>query len=496
MFSFMKNSQKNKELDLQATIANLLPTPVIALDTDYRILFVSKVAAQFLGRSQTELVGQYCYNLFNTTHCNTDNCRCRQAMKQNGTFTSETSTSVTGTEIPIRYTATPLYDEFNNIIGAIELVVDISKEMEITKDVTNLSKNYTEGKLNQRIDENNFEGNYHTIVQGINNIVEAGMDPIRETITVLEKIANRNLAVRMEGSYMGDHTRLKNTLNEAIDNLDEALQQVTSGADQVNSASSQISVGSQNLAQGASEQASNLQQAASSAQELASMIRNNTQNIKQADEMAKDIRNLVDQIKSAMTMVKDTMSQVKASSDETAKIIKTIDDIAFQTNLLALNAAVEAARAGEAGKGFAVVAEEVRNLAMRSAEAARNTSSLIEKSHQTTDNGVAKSDDMSVFINEITDKILKITQLIEDVSLASEEQLNGFEQINSAVSEVNNITQQNAANSEESASVAEELSSQSEQLRSLVAQFKLSQGNNQFSNEFVKEAVPSHDFSE
>jgi methyl-accepting chemotaxis protein len=188
-----------------------------------------------------------------------------------------------------------------------------------------------------------------------------------------------------------------------------------------------------------------------------------------------------------METMTQAIDKIKTSSDETAKIIKTIDEIAFQTNLLALNAAVEAARAGEAGKGFAVVAEEVRNLAQRSASAAKNTSDLIQQSTENSNNGVKISGEVGKTFAEITQSISKVNDLIAEISAASIEQSQGIGQINTAVADMDKLTQSSAASSEESASAAQELSAQVSELRGMVSKFKLN-GNGHAKNEFK----PSH----
>ncbi len=242
-----------------------------------------------------------------------------------------------------------------------------------------------------------------------------------------------------------------------------------SGAEQVTAASQQISQAGQQLAEGASQQASSLEETSSSLEEMASMTKQNADNATQANASMEETNKLVHSGLDSMQRMSAAMTAIRNNSEESAKIIKTIDDIAFQTNLLALNAAVEAARAGEAGKGFAVVAQEVRSLAQRSAEAAQSTSELIETSRQNTDEGVKIADEMSANLNAIQESSEKVTVQIREITSASREQSQGIDQVNTAVAEMDKVTQQTASNSEESASAAEELASQAEELNTMVA---------------------------
>jgi len=250
--------------------------------------------------------------------------------------------------------------------------------------------------------------------------------------------------------------------------LEQVIASLNAGSEQVTSASNQVASASQQLAAGANEQASSLEETSSSLEEMASMTRQNTENARQADVMAREARDSASQGVEAMYSMSDAINRIKASSDSTAKIIKTIDEIAFQTNLLALNAAVEAARAGEAGKGFAVVAEEVRNLARRSAEAAKTTADMIEGSQANANDGVAVAAQVGELLGAISNSVDKVTGLAGEVAAASEEQSQGIDQVNSAVAQMDRVTQANAANAEESASASEELSAQARELFDMV----------------------------
>jgi len=246
------------------------------------------------------------------------------------------------------------------------------------------------------------------------------------------------------------------------------IENLTDGANQVGSASEQVASASQSLAEGSSEQASSIEETSSSLEEMSSMTKQNADNASQASSLAKDANIATEKGMNSVNKMSSTMQSIKKSSDETAKIIKVIDEIAFQTNLLALNAAVEAARAGDAGKGFAVVAEEVRNLAQRSAEAAKDTSGLIEGSQKNADEGVQATEEVVEILGNVTESIRKVSDLLAEVASASQEQAQGVEQVNTAVSQMDKVTQTTAANAEESSSASEELAAQAQEMQRIV----------------------------
>ena len=304
----------------------------------------------------------------------------------------------------------------------------------------------------------------------INQTVRAGMDAKANKMVRLSEKTISFLWISviigvLLASFLGFFISLSITrpLNRAIEDLNE-------GADQVTAASGQVASASQSLAEGTSEQASSLEETSSSLEEMSSMTRQNADNAQQADHLSKES---LDNLKDANVSMKSligSMEDTSTASGNVAKIIKTIDEIAFQTNLLALNAAVEAARAGEAGAGFSVVADEVRNLALRSAEASRNTQELVENIIQKIEVGSGLVNETDERYRKVALSVGKVTELVREIAAASNEQAQGIEQVNKAVAEMDKVTQQNAANAEESASASEELNAQAEQMKGAVSE--------------------------
>lgn len=299
---------------------------------------------------------------------------------------------------------------------------------------------------------------------------------LNEEARVLEKVSARNLTTRMEGKFEGHYERIKDMLNQTIDNLFDSISQISNGAEQVNTASGEISSASQTLAQNASEQAATLEEMTANFQEMVSMSVRNSDNAKVAFQMTESAHTSTERGGKSMEQLSDAMNRIKESSDSTAKIVKTIEEIAFQTNLLALNAAVEAARAGDAGRGFAVVAEEVRNLAMRSAEAAKSTAQMIDESVKNTQEGVKLNEQVLENLSEIRGQVEKVSQMMNDISTESNSQHRHIEQISGAIEQISMSTQQVASSSEETASASEELSGQSQEMLGLINSYELGEG--------------------
>lgn len=296
---------------------------------------------------------------------------------------------------------------------------------------------------------------------------------MRAMATALSRLAAGDLTVRADTNVGEGYQPLMRDFNAAVNRLATQLEQVQAAAEQVADAGSQITVGSDTLARSASDQAASLELVGTRVQHVASMADQSAENAATAQQLSAEARRHTEVGSARIQRLTDAVEEIRQSSVDTAKIIKTIEEIAFQTNLLALNAAVEAARAGDAGRGFAVVAEEVRSLAIRSSEASKTTAALIEKSVQSAEQGVALNIEVTESLEQIARQVARAAEVTEHISHAARQQAEGIAQINESIVQMGGITQQVATNAEESASAATELESQAHVLHEAVSQFAL-----------------------
>lgn len=300
---------------------------------------------------------------------------------------------------------------------------------------------------------------------------------INEISESLEKIGQGELQITLEREYVGQFKKLKDNLENLVGNLSETLLQIQQSAEQVDSGALQIANSAQALSQGATEQASSLQELSGSIASVTDQVQQNAENAKQARDKAENAGQELEKSNGQMQNMMDSMKDITDKVSEISKIIKIIDDIAFQTNILALNAAVEAARAGVAGKGFAVVADEVRNLAAKSADAARNTSVLIEETIASVNSGFSIAEKTALGLSNSAQEAMGAINLIDNIAQASVEQASAIVQVNQGVEQVSAVVQTNAATAEESAAASEELSSQSNVLKDLVSKFNFGESD-------------------
>ena len=311
------------------------------------------------------------------------------------------------------------------------------------------------------------------MIRGFNDTISNLKGYIYEISEVLGEVAKGNLNVGIDSEYKGDFVALKDSINSIIESINEIMVEINTSANQVSAGTQQVSSGSQEISQGAAEQASAIEELTASVTQITEQTRLNAESASEASQLTNGAKDNAEQGNDQMKAMQKAMADINESSENISKIIKVIDDIAFQTNILALNAAVEAARAGVHGKGFAVVAEEVRNLAAKSADAARQTTDLIEGSIRKAEAGTKIADETAEALTDIVSGVEKAAQLVGEIASASNEQASAIAQVNSGIEQMSQVVQTNSATSEEAAAAAEELSSQAEMLSAMVGQFTL-----------------------
>ncbi|MBF0266206.1 MAG: PAS domain-containing protein [Gammaproteobacteria bacterium] len=357
-----------------------------------------------------------------------------------------------------------LVDDKGNYAGNSVEWRDITDEKHAEEEIRILIESATKGVLDERLDANKYEGFLHTLGEGMNRMLDTIVSPIKEVVNVANALKNGDLTIKMEGNYGGTFDDLKQSMNGSLDNLLNLVGEIRTASVQIGSAAGEISQGNTDLSQRTEEQASSLEETASSMEELTSTVRQNADNSKQANTLAAGARREAEAGGDVIEQTIQAMTSINKASNKIEDIISVIDEIAFQTNLLALNAAVEAARAGEQGRGFAVVASEVRSLAQRSAAAAKEIKVLIKDSVEKVDEGGRLVNESGKTLAGIVNSVKKVSDIIAEIAAASSEQSAGIDQVGKAITQLDEVTQQNAALVEEAAAASESMDEQAKSL--------------------------------
>ncbi len=378
--------------------------------------------------------------------------------------------------LSFRLTANPIMDSTGRRLGTVIEWLDRTAEVRAEEELAELLRAALAGDFSQRLTVADKEGFFRKLAEALNQLLSVVSGGLEDVAGVLNAISQGDLTVRIQNDYQGMFGRLKEDTNQTVDRLNAVLSQIREASDAVNTAAQEIAAGNSDLSSRTEEQASSLEETASSMEELNATVRQNAENAAQANRLASQSNAVAQEGGAKVRQIVTTMDAIQSSATKIADIIGVIDSIAFQTNILALNAAVEAARAGEQGRGFAVVASEVRNLAQRSAQAAKEIKGLIADSVDKVGEGVREVRDAGATINEMVSNFAELARLVTDISQASREQSTGIDQVAAAVGQMDEVTQQNAALVEQAAAAAESLEEQARMLASSVAAFRLDPG--------------------
>jgi methyl-accepting chemotaxis protein len=376
----------------------------------------------------------------------------------------------------LRVTASPVHDADGAYLGRVSQWIDRTAEIKVEQEVAEIVEAATMGVLTMRLGLDDKEGFFASLSGGINELLETTQQALESTSQVLNRVARGDLTQTVQNDYQGIFGQLKDDTNTTVERLREVVGRIKETADAINTASKEIAAGNQDLSARTEEQASSLEETASSMEELNATVKQNAENARQANELAHSSNDIATRGGEMVKRVVATMGDIQDSSRKIADIIGVIDSIAFQTNILALNAAVEAARAGEQGRGFAVVATEVRSLAQRSATAAKEIKALIAESVDKVEGGGKLVQQAGSTMDEVVTSFQRVAALVGDITAASREQSSGIEQVTQAVTQMDEVTQQNAALVEEAAAAAESLEEQARGLVDAVSSFKLAEG--------------------
>jgi methyl-accepting chemotaxis protein len=473
------SEQRNKEIEvarLQSAVDGA-ETNLMICDTDLNITYANPAVVEMLANRADKLRSTFPgFDAHNLVGQNIDQFHRNPSHQRRllGDINSlPVKAEINLGDIEFSVNATAITDESGNLMGNMVEWRDITEQKDAERQIQSLIDSAVDGNLEARIDASNYQGFMQGLGEGINELMEAVVVPLREGQRVIKGLAEGDLTQTMDGDFKGEFGDLRDGMNASVTNLLNMVNQIRESADSIATSSNEIAEGNTNLSQRTEEQASSLEETASSMEQMTSTVKQNADNARQANQLALAASTQAESGGDVVSKAVTAMSEINSSSKKIADIIGVIDEIAFQTNLLALNAAVEAARAGEQGRGFAVVAGEVRNLAQRSAGAAKEIKGLINDSVEKVDDGSRLVDETGKTLEEIVNAVKKVSDIISEIAAASQEQSSGIEEVNRAITQMDEMTQQNAALVEEAAAAGEAMSEQAGSLNELMDFFEV-----------------------
>ncbi|QRY80664.1 methyl-accepting chemotaxis protein [Pseudomonas sp. PDNC002] len=460
---------------IKSALDNVSANVMIA-NNDLDIIYMNRTVTEMLGNAESDIRKQLPnFNASRLMGANIDmfhkNPAHQRGMLAHLTARHKAELNLGGRRFALD--VVPVFNDAGERLGSAVQWTDRTEEFRAEQEVSQLVEAAVAGDFTKRIEADNKEGFFLKIATGLNNLVDTADKGLRDVTRVLGALAQGDLTQRIDADYQGTFGELKDYANETAQSLSRMLGQIREAADTIHTAASEIASGNAELSTRTEQQASSLEETASSMEELTSTVKLNAENARQANSLAVNASEVATEGGSVVQKVVGTMSAINDSARKIADIIGVIDGIAFQTNILALNAAVEAARAGEQGRGFAVVAGEVRTLAQRSAAAAKEIKTLINDSVDKVESGNTLVAQAGQTMSDIVVAIKRVTDIMAEIAAASAEQSSGIEEVNGAVSQMDEMTQQNAALVEEAAASAEALQEQAGNLNQQVAVFKL-----------------------
>ena len=466
-------TQASRRINFSLTVT---PSAVMVADEDLNIVYVNDSMKRMLmaaeGDIRKDLPNFSTANLIGT---NIDSFHARPAHQRGilGTMKNPMSTTLDIGGRNFYLNLAPVSDDYGRRVGFAVNWADRTAEVAGMEQVRRVVNAAAHGDLSGRIEVEHFDGFMRDLVVGINEFADAVVEPVRETIAVSKRLAEGDLTMSIEGDHQGEFAELKGAVNSFIDELNTLIGRCASIIAEVSSAAVDVRNVAQQVSTSAGKQSEAVQGSSTSLTETASMVKANAENAGVANDLVSETSNVAKEGSERMDEMMKAMQAIQQSSSDIAKIIKVIDEIAFQTNLLALNAAVEAARAGKYGKGFAVVAQEVRTLAERSAKAAKETAEIIENSREKVSEGASLSQDTSEALANIVANVMKVRDLVAEITTASDEQARGVTDVTGAMDDIARGAESANEQVASLASAASELSSQTEILNKELSRFKL-----------------------